>query len=394
MSSTTTVTIPTQEESFTKLELVTAQGPVYRMVSSKSPRNARPDEVPIIDLHGIHGDLQARKELAQEIGNAAKNYGFFYIKNHGIPHETVNNAREAALQFFGQPAEEKAKVAESESKYSNGWSAARTRKVSPTESAGKLRPDPRTFSCFFVCSPFAYEPVDVKEGFIWSYDPANDPDSKDASAIPDSVKSALHCEDFIWEGTRHLPGFRDSIINYWKECVMLSRSLVRIFALALDLPEEVFDELVTYPGSDGAINYYPAMKPGSEGSDGQPQEVGLGSHTDLQCFTLLWQDQVGGLQVLSKSGQWLCVPPVEGTLVVNIGDYLMRLTNDRFVSNVHRVVGRAPIDRLSMPFFFGFNFNETVAVLPSCVDEDHPAKYEPISCGDVSDNPRISRNGT
>ena len=62
----------------------------------------------------------------------------------------------------------------------------------------------------------------------------------------------------------------------------------------------------------------------------------------------------------------------------------MRLTNDQFISNVHRVFNRAEVDRLSMPFFFGFNFNETVSVLPSCVDEEHPAKYEPISCGEVS----------
>lgn len=205
--------------------------------------------------------------------------------------------------------------------------------------------------------------------------------------IPEETLSSLHCEDFIWEGTQHLPEFRSGLISYWRECVALSRKLVRIFALALDLPEDHFDRLVSYPGSDGAINYYPAAKPTGMTEDATtsaPQDVGLGSHTDLQCFTLLWQDQVGGLQVLSKAGQWLRVPPIEDTLVVNIGDYLMRLTNDEFVSNVHRVVSHAPVDRLSMPFFFGFNFNETVAVLPSCIDEQHPAKYEPISCGDVS----------
>lgn len=113
-------------------------------------------------------------------------------------------------------------------------------------------------------------------------------------------------------------------------------------------------------------------------------DVGLGAHTDLQCFTLLWQDNVGGLQVLTMDGQWIKVPPVQDTIIVNIGDFLMRLSNDRFKSTVHRVFNFAPEDRYSMPFFFGFNFNEQCSVVPSCVDEANPPKYEPISCGDVS----------
>lgn len=168
---------------------------------------------------------------------------------------------------------------------------------------------------------------------------------------------------------------------------MFSRRLVRVFALAFNLPEHYFDSIVTYPGSDGAINFYPAMDANSPAIGSV--EVGLGSHTDLQCFTLLWQDEIGGLQILAKSGQWLIVPPVEGTLVVNIGDFLMRLTNDQFISNVHRVYNRPTVGHLSMPFSFGFNFNETVGVLPSCVDEEHPAKYEPISCGEVSSVPVV-----
>jgi isopenicillin N synthase-like dioxygenase len=118
-----------------------------------------------------------------------------------------------------------------------------------------------------------------------------------------------------------------------------------------------------------------------------PVDLGLGAHTDLQCFTLLWQDAVGGLQVLTKEGQWVKVPPIEDTFVVNIGDFLMRLSNDRFKSTVHRVYNHATVDRYSMPFFFGFNFDEKCSVLPTCTSEENPPKYEPISCGDVSAPP-------
>lgn len=243
---------------------------------------------------------------------------------------------------------------------------------------------------------------------MWQYDPKYDPEQKDLATIPEEVKPWLRGEDFVWNDTRHLPGFQDTCLVYWAECLKLARKLVRIFALALDLSEDYFDRVTTYPGADGVFNFYPAMtfKQAMASTD-----VGIGSHTDLQCFTLLWQDMIGGLQVLTKEGQWIKASPIEGTFVVNIGDYLMRLTNDRMKSTVHRVFNRSTVDRYvfpilvlhclldksalyaqylltiplhrySMPFFFGFNFNEKCGVLPSCVSEHNPARYEPVSCGD------------
>lgn len=177
------------------------------------------------------------------------------------------------------------------------------------------------------------------------------------------------------------------MITYWQACLSLSRRLIRIFAIALNLPEDHFDPVTTYPGSDGVFNFYPGMKANEVKTS---YDVGLGSHTDLQCFTILWQDTIGGLQVLSDDGQWIKAGPIADTFVVNIGDFLMRLSNDRFKSNVHRVYNRTHEDRLSMPFFFGFNFNETLSVLPTCISEKNPAKYDPISCGEVSVLSRFS----
>ena len=215
----------------------------------------------------------------------------------------------------------------------------------------------------------------------WRYAPQYDPDTKDPDAVPEEVKPWIRGEEFVWEGTDHLPNFKAEVLLYWQECLKLARRLVKIFALCLDLPEDYFDRFTTYPGSDGVFNFYPAMTPEEAASS---QDVGIGSHTDLQCFTLLWQDLLGGLQVLNKEGQWIKASPIPGTLVVNIGDYLMRLSNDKFKSTVHRAYNRSTVDRYSMPFFFGFNFNEKCGVLPSCTSEANPPKYEPISCGDVS----------
>ncbi len=115
------------------------------------------------------------------------------------------------------------------------------------------------------------------------------------------------------------------------------------------MPEDYFDSRTTYPGADGVFNYYPV----TTAEESATNAVGLGSHTDLQLFTLLWQDMIGGLQVLNKEGQWIKAVPVEGTIVVNIGDFMMRLCNDMYKSTVHRVYNRSGEERVSMPFFFG-----------------------------------------
>src|SRR5450432_4146227 len=153
----------------------------------------------------------------------------------------------------------------------------------------------------------------------WRYEPQYDPDPKPLDAVPEEVKPWIRGEEFVWEGTAHLPGFKEEVLAYWAACLTLARKLVRIFALSLDLEEDYFDSRVTYPGADGknltrilnkiltfdigVFNYYPPTTQ----KEREDNAVGLGSHTDLQLFTLLWQDHVGGLQVLNKEGQWIKV---------------------------------------------------------------------------------------
>lgn len=124
-----------QTTGFVKLELRTAYGPVYRDVSTQPPREARSDEISIIDLIGINGSIADRNLIVKEIKQASENIGFFYITNHGIPTEVIDNAREAAMRFFKQPREEKMKVAKSRSKHFNGYHANGMSKVSRTEGS-------------------------------------------------------------------------------------------------------------------------------------------------------------------------------------------------------------------------------------------------------------------
>jgi hypothetical protein len=225
-------------------------------------------------------------------------------------------------------------------------------------------------------------PIDRKETFSVRYNPKNDPTISDPEALLKDERYSYGGDDLKWDGTSHLPGFRETTIEFYQRRLALARKMVRIFALALEMPEDYFDNVTTHPGADGLYVHYPGTEDIPE-DDEADVDVGIGSHTDIQCLTLLWQDMSGGLQVLSASDEWLDARPIAGTLVVNIGDFLQRLSNKRFKSTVHRVYNRQKKSRYSMPFFLGFNPDSVCTVVPSCVDEAHPALYEPISCGKV-----------
>lgn len=340
-----------------KLRLSSGNGPVYRTVLRTPLRNADPSEIPVIDVSGIFSaDAGARVAVAQQVRAAATNNGFFYIKNHSIPEAVTDEACAACLDFFRQPADVKARADSAKSLYFNGYKGPKTQRINPSES------------------------VDVRETFSWRYDAALDPAVSDVAQIPDYIAQHLRSEDFPWVTTANLPEFREAVIRYWQACLGLARALVRTFALSLDLDEHAFDGKFSHPDAALALNYYPPILPSSPSSAGDGDLVSIGSHTDFQLFTVLWQDSNGGLQVLNRQGQWINAAPIPGTFVVNIGDYLQRITNDRYVSTVHRAQNWSGRERISMPFFFGFNLNESCGVLDSCVAPGEIKKYAEISC--------------
>lgn len=126
-------TMTETEPQFVKLELRTAYGPVFRDVSTRPAREARSDEIPVVDLSGIYGTFEERKQLAKTIKRAAENTGFFYIKNHGISEEVIHGALDAAKSFFKQSEEKKQLVAQNKGNFFNGYSARNTAAASPTE---------------------------------------------------------------------------------------------------------------------------------------------------------------------------------------------------------------------------------------------------------------------
>lgn len=263
-------------------------------------------------------------------------------------------------RFFALPIENKMRAVTQPSLSHYGFKPSHSRRVNPLSNP------------------------DRKEAINWHYEPRFDPlHCENLDSVPEQVLNSLPKDPHVWNILSDL-GFEDSIVPFYKAVLTLARRMIKIVALALDLPEDYFDELVKYPGGDFTLNYYPGHgdKPIAD-----PLEVGLGAHTDLQVLTFLYQsDSDRGLQVLNNNNEWVYAPPIPGTFVVNIGDFLMRLTNDRLKSTVHRVIQHGKNDRYSIPLFFGFDFGAKLAVLPTCVSEDNPPKYEPARIGDVSNS--------
>lgn len=342
----------------TNLRLASGNGPITRTVLKTPLRDADASEIPIIDVSGIFSKSSTdRQDVARQVRDAATNNGFFYIQNHGIPSEVTDGAYRACLDFFRQPLDVKNRANSAKSRHFNGYKPRGSQRINPFES------------------------TDARESFSWTYDPKFDPEVADPSAIPPDVAQHLRCEDYHWNATSNLPHFQEAIVRYWRSCLAVARELVKIFALSLDLPEDFFAAKFRYPDAALALNYYPPIA-AARSPDNLDAQVSIGSHTDFQLFTMLWQDAVGGLQVLNRQGQWINAKPIQGTFVVNIADYLQRITNDRYVSTVHRAQNWSGLERISMPFFFGFSPNESCAVLDGCVGEGEERKYDEITCID------------
>jgi isopenicillin N synthase-like dioxygenase len=173
-----------------------------------------------------------------------------------------------------------------------------------------------------------------------------------------------------------LTGFREALTGYHTAMLDLGAMIFRAFALALDLDEDFFARKITKPMAHMRVLHYPSQ-------DGVVDEtqIGIGAHSDYECFTILKTDDVPALQVLNCANEWIQAPPIDGAFIVNVGDLMARWTNDYFQSTVHRAINTSGRRRYSIPFFFGPNSREVVEVLPSCRSEAHPPKSAPIEAG-------------
>jgi isopenicillin N synthase-like dioxygenase len=282
--------------------------------------------VPVIDVSGLRGDPAALRAVAAEIGRAARDIGFFTVVGHGVPAALIDGVFAQSQAFFAQPLAVKERVSIEQSPAYRGFARSGYEQFDEAH------------------------PADAKESFDMGLD---------RNLWPD------------------LPQFRATLEAYYATLGALLIDVHRAIALDLGMDEHVFT-----PSFDRALSvlrllYYPPHPGVFDGT-----LHGAAPHTDYGNLTFLAQDDAGGLALQQRDGTWIDVAPTPGAFVCNIGDALMRWTNDVYVSNLHRVVNRSGRARYSIAFFGDVSADALVECLPSCTDAAHPPKYPPVTYGD------------
>jgi isopenicillin N synthase-like dioxygenase len=313
--------------------------------------------VPVIDLIPFRsGDEGQRRAVAEEVGRACRDIGFLIVSGHGVPDTLIEDCYRTSKEFFALPLAEKTAVERPAPDQVRGYSAV------------------------------------GGEGLSYSLDKPAPPDLKESLSIgPVNVDRT----DSYFTGPVAGPHFAPNVwpekpadlrkvwTDYFVAMENLAADLMRMFAIALDMPERFFDDKI-----DRHISMFRALQYPSQTTMPEPGQMRAGAHSDYGSLTILRQEQrPGGLQVLNKAGEWVDVPAIPGTFVVNIGDLMMQWTNDLWGSTMHRVINpprELAYDsaRISLVFFHQPNYDAMVSCLPCCASPDSPAKYAPVSSGD------------
>jgi isopenicillin N synthase-like dioxygenase len=295
--------------------------------------------LPIIDIGPMFkDDLAERRAVAARLGAAAREIGFFYIVNHGVPHALRDAVFAASAAFFAQDEAAKQSILFSAATGNRGYVPMKGESLDPTK------------------------PADLKEAFNIGFDlPPDD---------PELLAAARFRAANLWPG---MPGFKETMLDYFAAMMAAGRALHRAFALDLGEEETLFDDKIDRPLATLRLLHYPPH-PGRV----DPGQLGAGEHTDYGNVTILATDDAGGLEVRRRDGEWLKAPTVPGAFVCNIGDCLMRWTNDTYVSTPHRVVNPAGRERFSVAFFLDPNPDAMVECLPGCGGPGNPPRYPPV----------------
>jgi isopenicillin N synthase-like dioxygenase len=196
---------------------------------------------------------------------------------------------------------------------------------------------------------------------------------------PYHVQKKLNSGPNMWPSSTTLPDvedFKTTALDYYSQVTALAKDIMKVLALTLDLEESWFDEFAEGAVATMRLLHYPSQPPDS------PAKLtrGIGAHTDFGTITLLLQGDVAGLQVYDhETKEWLDVTPTPGAFVINLGNLMMRWSNDKYISNLHRVINVSGQERYSIPVFFSGNPDFVVECLPNCRKEGEEAKYKPIT---------------
>ena len=298
--------------------------------------------IPVIDITDLSSpDAAARLAVARQVGQACRGIGFFAITGHGITADQLQTTFGAAHRLFELPAQAKEALSIRRHGHNRGYVALGVESLDE-----KAAPD-------------------LKEAYnlVWDGEPGRPPN--------------------VWPP---LPLWREQVQAYFDAALGVGRRLHSAFSLDLGLPEDFFADKLDRPMATLRLLRYPsALETGSASSPPTPEataaQAGAGAHTDYGNVTLLATDGVPGLQVQSRDGRWIDAPHLPGAFLCNIGDCLMRWSNDVYVSTPHRV-GPPPRLRHSIAFFLDPNPDALVSALPGCVPAGESPRHPPITAAE------------
>ena len=313
--------------------------------------------VPLIDISKYESDdLSERAIVIENVSKACREIGFIIVTGTQVSAEVEATTVRECQRFFDLPLADKLAVSRPDPSHIRGYSGVGTEALSQLE---KNRAAP-----------------DLKE--VFDVGPFDLPVHNDYYS---STKAGASFAPNVWP--EKLPSLKPAMSAYFLSMEDLSKKMARIFAAALDLPDDYFIPKIDRHISILRANFYARQL-----EPPLPNQLRGGRHTDYTAFTILWQQEVpgGGLQIREKRGEWIDVPVIPGSFVVNIGDSLARWTNDLWVSTLHRVVNPPPeiahqTDRLSLVYFFQPNYDAIIECIETCQGPDNPAKYAPIANG-------------
>jgi isopenicillin N synthase-like dioxygenase len=309
---------------------------------------------PVFDLSRFErAGAAERRELGREVDQICRTTGFLAVSGHSVPQGTIEDVWSLAHAFFDLPQEEKDRVRAPYPGYPYGYLGTGTEALAKSKGADT--------------------PPDLKESF-----------NGGPLAIPEGLTDpealAFCYAETIWPGKP--AAFVEAWKAYYRAMEGLAARIMRVFAVALNLPENFFDDFIDTPISAlRALNYPETLIPP------QPGQLRAGAHTDYGSLTILLpQAGSSGLQIYTPEGAWREIPPVPGAFVINIGDLMARWTNDRWVSTLHRVVNpdhgaKGATRRQSLAFFHQPNWSAEIACLTSCLAAGEGPRYEPVLSG-------------
>lgn len=304
------------------------------------------ENIPVVDLSDFTGgDPKKKAAFVEELGKAYEDVGFVAVKNHGIPDALIEDLYKYVQQFFSLPSDKK-------------------RDYEIPELAGQ-----RGYTSFGKEHAKGSDAPDLKEFFQYGQTVSDNHPLK--PKYPDNVK------------VNEVKGFDETLYNAYRAFEKSGKYLLQAIALYLGLDENYFDDYVEEGNSIVRAIHYPpiTIEPKSA--------IRAEQHEDINLITLLVGASAGGLEILTKQNEWVPVTSLPDQIVVNVGDMLQRLTNNKLKSTTHRVVNPQRelwhTSRFSIPFFLHPKSAMDLSALESCVDKKHPKVFEDITAGEYLD---------